>query len=330
MISTRVPDDGVLVAIDGGNSKTEVVVLARAQDGLVERARAIGAGSGAGPDAVVAEVGALLRQTGTEPAQVSRVSAAVAGLDFPGDDVGYRTALSGLFPHAQVDVMGDAVAVLEAGAGSGHALAIVCGAGLNAVARGPLGVATVPALGWASGDGGGGDELGRAAVRAAARAEDGRGPATTLRALVLTETEAADTVELARSIRDGRVSMRQVGALAAIVARAAADGDAVAGNLIAHAASEALLLAGVVARGAWGAEASVPPGTPAVLAGGVFSDPAFRAHVSDGLRDLGFDPHPLEFRPVDGIVRTLRESASGQAGPSTRAAAEPDTPDAAP
>ena len=66
--------------------------------------------------------------------------------------VAYAAALRTVFPHAEIEVVGDAVAVLEAGAGIGHAVAIVCGAGLNAVARGPLGMATVPALGWASGD----------------------------------------------------------------------------------------------------------------------------------------------------------------------------------
>lgn len=308
--STPLPGGSLAVAIDGGNSKTEIVVLERGRDGLVERSRAIGAGSGAGPDAVAAAVGALLHETGVDAQQVRSVSAAIAGLDFPGDEVGHSAALRRVFPHAEIEVVGDAVAVLEAGAGIGHALAIVCGAGLNAVARGPLGVATVPALGWASGDGGGGDELGREAVRAAARAEDGRGPATALLGLVLTETGCADTIALARAIRDGRVTMRQVGALAATVARAAADGDAVAGELIAHAADEALLLAEVVTRGAWGTTAPIPPGTPAVLAGGVFTDPGFRTAVSDGLRRRGFDPRPLEFRPVDGLVRALRERAA--------------------
>ena len=313
------PEVGLSVAIDGGNSKTEVVVLEGGRNGLIERSRGIGPGSGAGPQAVVAAVTVVLRDLGVAPADVTRVSAAVAGLDFPGDEDGHRAALAELFRRAAVEVVGDAVAVLDAGAGLGHALAVVCGAGLNAVARGPHGLATVPALGWPSGDWGGGDELGREAVRAAARAEDGRGPSTSLLPLVLAETRAADTVALARAIRDGSVSMRQVGSLASVVARAAAEGDAVASDLIARAAAEAVALASVVAGRAWAADpasaedadapdAVVPPGTPAVLAGGTFSDPGFRDAVSAGLRRFGFDPRPLEFRPVDGVVRALREA----------------------
>lgn len=325
-------DADLAVAIDGGNSKTEVVVLAGAAGGaLDEVARAIGPGSGAGPHAVASAVGSVLSERRIDPARVARVSAAVAGLDLPGDEIGHRNALALLFPNARIEVAGDAVAVLDAGAGLGHALAIVSGAGLNAVARGPKGLATVPALGWVSGDWGGGHELGREAVRAAARAEDGRGPSTLLRDLVLAETGAADTVDLARSIRDGSVSSRQVGALATVVARAAAEGDTVAGELIARAASEAVRMAGVVIRRAWGADATaaqaashgdepastiatpaVPSGTPAVLAGGMFADPTFRALVSDALRADGFDPRPLAFRPVDGLVRALREESASR------------------
>ncbi|MDR6611368.1 BadF/BadG/BcrA/BcrD ATPase family protein [Leifsonia sp. 1010] len=315
----RAPHPGLSVAIDGGNSKTEVVVLEGGPHGLTERARGIGPGSGAGPQAVASAVAAVLRDLHVDPSAVTRVSAAVAGLDFPGDERGHRAALAELFPRAAVEVVGDAVTVLDAGAGLGHALAVVCGAGLNAVARGPHGLATVPALGWPSGDWGGGDELGRDAVRAAARAEDGRGPSTSLLPLVLTETGAADTVALSRAIRDGDVSMRQVGSLATVVARAAAEGDAVASGIIERAAAEAVALAAVVARRAWAADPAstgdapgprllIPPGTPAVLAGGTFSDPGFRGAVTSGLRRLGFDPRPLEFRPVDGLVRALREA----------------------
>ncbi|MGO4595675.1 BadF/BadG/BcrA/BcrD ATPase family protein [Leifsonia sp. 2TAF2] len=307
---THTPSDpGLIVAIDGGNSKTEIVVLTDGPGGLSERLRAIGAGSGAGPHAVGAAVAALLQEHGIDATRVRRVSAAVAGLDFPGDEEGHRAALASLFPAAAITVVGDAIAVLEAGGGAGDALAIVCGAGLNAVARGPRGLATVPALGWASGDWGGGDELGREAVRAAARAEDGRGPATALLDLVLAETGMTDTVELARAIRDGTVPLRQVGALAATVAGAAARGDAVATELIGRVAREAVLLADVVAGRAW-ADGVVPPRTPATLAGGLFADDGFRTAVSDGLRDRGFDPRPLEFRPVDGLVRALRDRAA--------------------
>jgi hypothetical protein len=125
----------------------------------------------------------------------------------------------------------------------------------------------------------------------------------------LAETVASDTAELAKAIRDGALSMRQVGALAATVARTAADGDAVAMELLAGCAREALMLADVVVRRSWDG-CSVPEGTLAILAGGLFADTGFRDAVSAGLRERGFEPRPLEFRPVDGLVRALRERTS--------------------
>jgi len=41
----------------------------------------------------------------------------------------------------------------------------------------------------------------------------------------------------------------------------------------------------------------------------MFADDTFRALVSDALRAHGFDPRPLAFRPVDGLVRALREES---------------------
>ncbi|MGH1526629.1 hypothetical protein ACRAWC_22520 [Leifsonia sp. L25] len=131
---------------------------------------------------------------------------------------------------------------------------------------------------------------------------------------MLAETGAADTVGLARAIRDGRTSMRQVGALAATVARAASEGDAVAADLVARAADEALRLADVVTRAAWGADASIPPGTPAVLAGGLFGDPGFREAVAAGL-------HGARLRPAAAGVPPGRRP-----GPRTPRGATPPPP----
>jgi hypothetical protein len=42
----------------------------------------------------------------------------------------------------------------------------------------------------------------------------------------------------------------------------------------------------------------------------MFADEGFRTLVSDALRAHGFDPRPLAFRPVDGLVRVLREQSA--------------------
>lgn len=289
-------------------------MLERRDSGSSELFRGAGPGSGGGPRAVEDALLIVLGERGIEPGRVAAVAAAIAGLDFPGDERDHEEHLRRMFPGAEIVVVNDAVAALDAGTAQAQALAIVCGAGLNVVARGESGLTTVPALGWPSGDWGGGDELGREAVRAAARAEDGRGPATVLRARVLRATGMVDSTALARAIRDGHVSPERVASLAGEVAHAASDGDAVARALMDRAVVETVALADAVCRRAW--PSGVPCGTPVVLAGGLFSDAGFRSRVVDALRDRGLRPEPLAFRPVDGMVELVRRHRADDRNPA--------------
>ena len=71
--------------------------------------------------------------------------------------------------------------MLRAGTERGWGVAVVCGAGINCVGVGPDGRhVRFPALGAISGDWGGGYDVGMAALSAAVRSEDGRGPRTQL------------------------------------------------------------------------------------------------------------------------------------------------------
>ena len=75
----------------------------------------------------------------------------------------------------------DTFAVLRAGTEQGWGVAVVCGAGINCVGVAPDGRhVRFPALGAITGDWGGGYDVGLAAMSAAARSFDGRGPTTTL------------------------------------------------------------------------------------------------------------------------------------------------------
>ena len=79
----------------------------------------------------------------------------------------------------------DTFAALRAGTPDGWGVAVICGSGMNAVGRAPDGrVARFAGLGEIAGDRGGGSGLGMWGLGAAVRAVDGRGPATTLSALV--------------------------------------------------------------------------------------------------------------------------------------------------
>src|SRR5262249_56446057 len=110
---------------------------------------------------------------------------------------------------ARVVVENDTFAVLRAGTDRGWGIAVVCGSGINCVGVAPDGRhARFPSLGAITGDWGGGYDVGLASVIAAARAEDGRGPATTLELAVPAAFGLTTPSELAEAIHLERIPPR--------------------------------------------------------------------------------------------------------------------------
>jgi len=241
-----------VLAVDGGNSKTDlalveadgsVLALVRGPlssphhlgvegclavlDGLLERAlRDAGLAT---PDGRVAEVAALL----------------MAGVDFPSEEETLREAVAERGWAPRVHVGNDTFAVLRAGTERGWGVAVTCGAGINCVGVAPDGRhARFPALGAITGDWGGGYDLGLAAVSAAARSEDGRGPRTSLERAVPAHFGLTTPSELAEAIHRGRIGQRRVIELAPLVLAEAAD-DAVAAEIVQRLAAEVVALARV-------------------------------------------------------------------------------------
>jgi len=241
-----------VLAVDGGNSKTDlalveadgsVLALVRGPlssphhlgvegclavlDGLLERAlRDAGLAT---PDGRVAEVAALL----------------MAGVDFPSEEETLREAVAERGWAPRVHVGNDTFAVLRAGTERGWGVAVTCGAGINCVGVAPDGRhARFPALGAITGDWGGGYDLGLAAVSAAARSEDGRGPRTSLERAVPAHFGLTTPSELAEAIHRGRIGQRRMIELAPLVLAEAAD-DAVAAEIVQRLAAEVVALARV-------------------------------------------------------------------------------------
>ncbi|HEY8589232.1 MAG TPA: BadF/BadG/BcrA/BcrD ATPase family protein [Naasia sp.] len=290
----------ILLAVDGGNSKTDVLLL---DDEGREIARRRGPGSGGGAEQLAVVVAALIAEElarGDEDTRITHCIAAVAGLDFDEDVPEYASALQAVLPRAVVRVQNDAAALL----GAGEGVAIVYGAGFNAVARGPLGLASHPAIGWPSGEWGGGTALGQEAVGIAYRSSDGRGPRSSLEQSVPTAAGQHDPASLARAIRDGVVDSAAITALAPLLTRAAAHGDEAAAAVVRRAWQEVVALALAVARWAWGGRH--PDGTPAVLAGGVLADDAFRDGLLGELSAVGFSPRRLGTDPVERVADAVR------------------------
>jgi N-acetylglucosamine kinase-like BadF-type ATPase len=237
-----------ILAVDGGNSKTDVAVVSDEGSvlgfargpassphhvgvkGTVEIvAGLIGEALGRPPEGRVADVAALL----------------MAGVDFPGEEEELRAATAVRGWASEIFVGNDTFAVLRAGTERGWGVAVVCGAGINCVGVAPDGRhARFHALGPTTGDWGGGFDVGLAAASAAARSQDGRGPSTSLERLVPAHFGLENPLELAEEIHRGAIPMGRLEELPPVVFAAAADDD-VAAQIVDRLAAEVVALSRV-------------------------------------------------------------------------------------
>ena len=94
------------------------------------------------------------------PGQVELVSAYLAGADLPEEEAVLHDRLSAAGWARRITVGNDTLALLRCGAPERWGVAVVCGAGINAIGVAPDGrIARFPALGELTGDWGGGDGL---------------------------------------------------------------------------------------------------------------------------------------------------------------------------
>ncbi|HEY8530717.1 MAG TPA: BadF/BadG/BcrA/BcrD ATPase family protein, partial [Limnochorda sp.] len=174
-----------------------------------------------------------------------------------------------LFPKAEVMVVHDGVAALLAGTLGEPGVLLLAGTGSLALALGPDG-REIRAGGWGYllGDEGSGYWIGREAIRAALRAEDGRGPATSLTRRLCRAAGVERVSDLVGPVHRGEWSRARIAGLAKDVLEAAVQGDEVARAIIDSAARElALLVRAVLDRAEF--LASLDP-VPTVTAGGLF------------------------------------------------------------
>ena len=173
-----------VLAVDGGNSKTDLALVTRDGSVLALVRGPLSSPHHLGVEGAVAVLESLLAeavreaQLGDSPGRVAQIATLLmAGVDFPAEENAVRLAVEERDWADRVHVGNDTFAVLRAGTERGWGVAITCGAGINCVGVAPDGRhARFPALGAITGDWGGGYDLGLAAVSAAARSEDGRGP----------------------------------------------------------------------------------------------------------------------------------------------------------
>ncbi|MCQ4081870.1 ATPase [Streptomyces sp. RB6PN25] len=267
---------GGVLAIDAGNSKTDVAIVA-ADGSVLGTARGGGfqpvtAGARQAVTALVPLVAAAARAAGLAAYRgapvVEHVSACLANADFPIEERELRDAVHARGWGTSAQVLNDTFAILRSGVEEPRGVAVVCGAGINCVGMLPDGrTARFPAIGRISGDWGGGVFLAEEALWWAARAEDGRGEATELATALPAHLGRGSMYELIEAMHLGQVPAHARLELAPVLFRVAADGDAVARRIVDRQAEEVVALASV----ALGRLGLLDEETTVVLGGGVLA-----------------------------------------------------------
>jgi N-acetylglucosamine kinase-like BadF-type ATPase len=162
----------------------------------------------------------------------------LAGADQPDEEEQIQRAAEQQDWATRVITGNDTFAVLRAGSERGWGVAVVAGSGINCIGLAADGRSyRFAALGAISGDWGGGSDVGLAALGAAARSADGRGPTTALERLVPAHFGLSSPFDVAQAIHLNQLPNSRLEELAPVVF-AAADDDLVAAGILLRLADE--------------------------------------------------------------------------------------------
>ncbi|MEV8445896.1 N-acetylglucosamine kinase [Streptomyces parvus] len=239
-----------VVAIDAGNSKTDVALIG--EDGTV---LATARGGGFQPPAIGVEaaidvlagvLGRAVAELPAPPVLSGHVSACLANADLPVEEAELAAALESRGWGSSVEVRNDTFAILRAGVDEPRGVAVVCGAGINCVGMTPDGrTARFPAIGRISGDWGGGSGLAEEALWFAARAEDGRGEASELARALPRHFGLDSMYGLIEALHRGAIPLGRRHELTPVLFATAEAGDPVAAALVKRQAHEVVAMASV-------------------------------------------------------------------------------------
>lgn len=261
----------VVAGVDGGGSKTRVVVGTIDGEVLGE---ATGPGSATAPDRIdesAATIGSVVRQAmaaaGLEGSRPRVLVAGVSGAGRSNLQQALAAGLEDIEAADEVSVVGDGEVAFFDAFGTGPGVLLITGTGSIAHGRGPSG-ATLRCGGWgpAIGDEGSGWWIGRQALSVLAAAADGREPPTELTGAVLTAAQINDVSELIPWATVA--SRREIAALAPVVLNAASGGDIRAKAIVGIAVEELVLHVRALAVQLFGDERAA---VPVALGGGLMA-----------------------------------------------------------
>ncbi|MFC7817871.1 N-acetylglucosamine kinase [Streptomyces sp. NPDC057367] len=313
---------GSVLAVDAGNSKTDVAVVAAGGEVLATarggafRPPAVGVERAV--DVLAEAVGRAFAAAGVTA--VDHISACLANADLPVEEEQLAAALRARGWGASVDVRNDTFAILRAGVDEPRGVAVVCGAGVNCVGMRPDGrTARFPALGRLSGDWGGGWGLAEEAVWHAARAEDGRGEPTELARTLPGHFGLGSMYALIEALHLRHVEPVRRHELTPVLFATADGGDRIARAIVDRQADEVVAMATVALTRL---DLLAEP-APVVLGGSVLA--ARHARLDDRIRELlaarapEAVPRVVTARPVLGAVLLGLDRTGASPGAYARA-----------
>jgi N-acetylglucosamine kinase-like BadF-type ATPase len=274
----------VILAVDGGNSKTDVALVEPDGTVLAHARGPLSSPHHIGLDGCLDVLQQLVDAAGLDGRRAQIAQVMLAGVDFPEEEARVHAAVDVRAWAVTTRVANDTFAVLRAGTERGWGVAITCGAGINCVGVAPDGrQVRFPALGPTTGDWGGGYDVGVAGLYAAARSEDGRGPTTRLEQLVPEYFGVDSPLELAHGIHVGEIAQARIVELAPVVLGAV--DDPVAAGIRDRLVEEIVALARTTVTRLGLAKSTVE----IVVGGGLMrrADDDLLARIENGLRAVG-------------------------------------------
>jgi N-acetylglucosamine kinase-like BadF-type ATPase len=300
-----------VLAVDGGNSKADVALVGAGGELLGAVRGPTVSHQAVGIEAGMDRLADLVRETARRAelpsdgrAPVADVGVySLAGADYPSDVRLLERELATRGLSASHVVINDTFGALRAGTDREWGLVLICGQGINAAGVAPDGRrARFDALGEISGDWGGGTSIGEAALAAAVRATDGRGPRTRLENEVPAHFGLAEPAELTRALYEGRIRMARLSELPPVVFAAAVGGDEAARSIVERLAEELATMAIALIK-----RLQLDRVDPdVVLAGGIFrtTDAAFFGSLRERIGAVAADARLVRLTtpPVTGAA----------------------------
>ncbi|MBI1745077.1 MAG: hypothetical protein HYR55_00625 [Acidobacteria bacterium] len=235
---------GYLLGIDGGGTKTTVVLADRRGHVLACSVGGPGNYLKVGLPAVrrsfAEAIGHVLKMAGVgNGAPIDGVCAGLAGADRPRDRKIIRALLAGLINTRRIMVENDARITLIGACRGRPGVIVIAGTGSVALGMNAAGK-LVRAGGWGHvlGDEGSGYDIGRRAMMAALQSHDGRGRKTLLELMVVKSLRLKKLEDLVTYVYSRGMPPDEVAAFYSLVVEAARRGDAVAAHLLGKAGQD--------------------------------------------------------------------------------------------